>query len=219
MPSRTGWGSCPKGEHAAILASLARRKRPEVSGEGARRNIGTKNMAHINRPTPEGHVSAAARGKTPGFYPTPAPGPPTAGVDVVFDPVGGQLLTEALKCVRWGAQILIIGFASGPPACKGCGCDLLVVGASVCAGAPRSSSSALPQVCQPARAAGVTCLSGVQVRALGRPDPHHRLRLRSDRLRSRACMRSVLDRPAWLGMRAGGLSMERVQHGACWWRG
>lgn len=35
------------------------------------------------------------------------------GVDVVFDPVGGQLLTEALKCVRWGAQILIIGFASG----------------------------------------------------------------------------------------------------------
>ncbi|EFN51151.1 hypothetical protein CHLNCDRAFT_59824 [Chlorella variabilis] len=35
------------------------------------------------------------------------------GVDVVFDPVGGALLSESLKCVRWGARILIIGFASG----------------------------------------------------------------------------------------------------------
>lgn len=35
------------------------------------------------------------------------------GVDCVFDPVGGPLLLEALKCVRWGAHILIIGFASG----------------------------------------------------------------------------------------------------------
>lgn len=34
-------------------------------------------------------------------------------MDVVFDPVGGALLSESLKCVRWGARILIIGFASG----------------------------------------------------------------------------------------------------------
>ena len=38
-----------------------------------------------------------------------------AGVDVVFDPVGGPLFTEALKCVRWGAHILVIGFAAGVP--------------------------------------------------------------------------------------------------------
>ena len=38
-----------------------------------------------------------------------------AGVDVVFDPVGGPLFAEALKCVRWGAHILIIGFAAGIP--------------------------------------------------------------------------------------------------------
>jgi NADPH:quinone reductase-like Zn-dependent oxidoreductase len=31
----------------------------------------------------------------------------------VFDPVGGALLTEAIRCCRWGAQLLIIGFASG----------------------------------------------------------------------------------------------------------
>jgi NADPH:quinone reductase-like Zn-dependent oxidoreductase len=36
-----------------------------------------------------------------------------AGVDVVFDPVGGQALFESLKCVAWGALYLVIGFAAG----------------------------------------------------------------------------------------------------------
>ena len=35
------------------------------------------------------------------------------GIDVLFDPVGGTPFAEALKCVKWGAQILFIGFASG----------------------------------------------------------------------------------------------------------
>ncbi|GAX72670.1 hypothetical protein CEUSTIGMA_g126.t1 [Chlamydomonas eustigma] len=36
------------------------------------------------------------------------------GVDVVFDPVGGSLFEEALKCTApWGAHYLVIGFASG----------------------------------------------------------------------------------------------------------
>ena len=35
------------------------------------------------------------------------------GVDGVYDPVGGKSFEEALKVVKWGAQILIIGFASG----------------------------------------------------------------------------------------------------------
>lgn len=36
-----------------------------------------------------------------------------AGVDVVFDPVGGKQFNDAMKSVAWGAQYLIIGFASG----------------------------------------------------------------------------------------------------------
>lgn len=36
-----------------------------------------------------------------------------AGIDVVFDPVGGVPHTEALKTLKWGGQIAIIGFASG----------------------------------------------------------------------------------------------------------
>jgi hypothetical protein len=36
-------------------------------------------------------------------------------VHVVFDPVGGPLLAEALKTVAWGAQYLVIGFVAGIP--------------------------------------------------------------------------------------------------------
>ncbi|XP_021636280.1 uncharacterized protein LOC110632372 isoform X2 [Hevea brasiliensis] len=35
------------------------------------------------------------------------------GVDVLYDPVGGKSTKEALKLLNWGAQILVIGFASG----------------------------------------------------------------------------------------------------------
>ncbi|XP_058753148.1 uncharacterized protein LOC131626330 [Vicia villosa] len=35
------------------------------------------------------------------------------GVDVLYDPVGGKLTKESLKVLKWGAHILIIGFASG----------------------------------------------------------------------------------------------------------
>lgn len=36
-----------------------------------------------------------------------------AGVDVLYDPVGGKLTKESMKVLNWGAHILIIGFASG----------------------------------------------------------------------------------------------------------
>lgn len=35
-----------------------------------------------------------------------------SGVDVVFDPVGK--LIPSLKCVNWGARLVVVGFASGP---------------------------------------------------------------------------------------------------------
>ncbi|GAU42586.1 hypothetical protein TSUD_303020 [Trifolium subterraneum] len=35
------------------------------------------------------------------------------GVDVLYDPVGGKLNKECLRLLKWGANILIIGFASG----------------------------------------------------------------------------------------------------------
>jgi len=35
------------------------------------------------------------------------------GVDVVYDPVGGACFEASLRCVAWGARILVVGFASG----------------------------------------------------------------------------------------------------------
>lgn len=35
------------------------------------------------------------------------------GVDVVFDPVGGDVFDQSLRCVAFGARLLVIGFASG----------------------------------------------------------------------------------------------------------
>jgi len=35
------------------------------------------------------------------------------GVDVVFDPVGGETTEMALRSTRWGGRVLVIGFAAG----------------------------------------------------------------------------------------------------------
>ena len=35
------------------------------------------------------------------------------GVDVVYDPVGGEIFDASRRCVAWGGRMLVIGFASG----------------------------------------------------------------------------------------------------------
>lgn len=35
------------------------------------------------------------------------------GVDVVFDPVGGAIFEDSLRCIAWGARLLVIGFTGG----------------------------------------------------------------------------------------------------------
>src|SRR3984957_11431848 len=35
------------------------------------------------------------------------------GADVVFDPVGGEIFESSLRCIAWGARILVIGFTGG----------------------------------------------------------------------------------------------------------
>ncbi len=44
-----------------------------------------------------------------------------AGVDVVFDGVGGAVSLESLRCVRFGARFLIVGWASTPAVARGHG--------------------------------------------------------------------------------------------------
>lgn len=35
------------------------------------------------------------------------------GVDVVFDPVGGETFEQSLRCIAWGARLCVIGFTGG----------------------------------------------------------------------------------------------------------
>ena len=35
------------------------------------------------------------------------------GADVIYDPVGGDVFDESIRCINWGGRILIVGFASG----------------------------------------------------------------------------------------------------------
>ena len=35
------------------------------------------------------------------------------GADVVFDPVGGAVFENSLRCIAWGARVLVIGFTGG----------------------------------------------------------------------------------------------------------
>jgi NADPH2:quinone reductase len=35
------------------------------------------------------------------------------GADVVYDPVGGEIFEQSLRCIAWGARVLIVGFTGG----------------------------------------------------------------------------------------------------------
>ena len=35
------------------------------------------------------------------------------GADVVYDPVGGEIFENSLRCIAWGARVLVIGFTGG----------------------------------------------------------------------------------------------------------
>src|SRR3954468_11574060 len=35
------------------------------------------------------------------------------GADVVYDPVGGEVFEQSLRCMAWGARVLVIGFTGG----------------------------------------------------------------------------------------------------------
>lgn len=51
------------------------------------------------------------------------------GADVVFDPVGGEIFEQSLRCINWGARLLVIGFTGGIGVAK---TNLLLIkGASV----------------------------------------------------------------------------------------
>jgi NADPH2:quinone reductase len=35
------------------------------------------------------------------------------GADVIYDPVGGDVFDESIRCIAWGGRLLVVGFTSG----------------------------------------------------------------------------------------------------------
>ena len=35
------------------------------------------------------------------------------GADLIYDPVGGDVFDESLRCIAWGGRLMVVGFASG----------------------------------------------------------------------------------------------------------
>ena len=51
------------------------------------------------------------------------------GADVIYDPIGAEVFEESMRCLNWGARILILGFVGGRPALAKTN-HLLIKGAS-----------------------------------------------------------------------------------------
>lgn len=51
------------------------------------------------------------------------------GADVIYDPIGAEVFDESMRCLNWGARILILGFVGGKPALAKTN-HLLIKGAS-----------------------------------------------------------------------------------------
>jgi NADPH2:quinone reductase len=108
------------------------------------------------------------------------------GADVVFDPVGGEVFENSMRCINWGARLLVIGFTGGIGLAK---TNLLMIkGASVLgvrAGEAARQNPALGQVRIKA------LLEWAEARKI-RPNISHRLPL-EDYARA---MRLLIDRTA-----------------------
>jgi NADPH2:quinone reductase len=52
------------------------------------------------------------------------------GADVIYDPVGGEVFRQSLRCIAWGGRLLTVGFASGEIAAAPAN-TLLLKGASL----------------------------------------------------------------------------------------
>ncbi len=108
------------------------------------------------------------------------------GADVVFDPVGGEVFENSVRCIAWGARLLVIGFTGGIGLAR---TNLLLIkGASVLgvrAGEAARQNPALGE-------ARIKALLGWAEAGKIRPNVSHRLPLK-DYARA---MRLLIDRKA-----------------------
>jgi NADPH:quinone reductase len=108
------------------------------------------------------------------------------GADVVFDPVGGEIFEESLRCIAWGARVLVIGFTGGIGSAR---TNLLLIkGASVLGVRAGEAARKNPEI----REARTTALMDWAASGKVRPHISHRMPLEE----FAPAMRLLIDRKA-----------------------
>ena len=83
------------------------------------------------------------------------------GADVIYDPVGGDVFEQSLRCINWKGRLLVVGFAGGPiPSAKAN--LILLKGCSVVACSGALSPPASPTSTARTRAAHDLVRAGVR---------------------------------------------------------
>lgn len=108
------------------------------------------------------------------------------GADVVFDPVGGAVFEESLRCIAWGARLLVIGFTGGIGAAK---TNLVLIKGASVLGVRAGEATRQNPALGAARLAALTRLVGERRIS---PNISHRLPLEN----YAAAMRLLIERKA-----------------------
>lgn len=108
------------------------------------------------------------------------------GADVVFDPVGGAVFEESLRCIAWGARLLVIGFTGGIGAAK---TNLVLIKGASVLGVRAGEATRQNPALGAARLAALTRLAGERRIS---PNISHRLPLEN----YAAAMRLLIERKA-----------------------
>ena len=79
---------------ARVIAAASTDEKLEIA-----RNLGAHEVINYS----DGELKEKVKALTDGL-----------GADVIYDPIGGDIFLQCMRCVNWKGRVLVIGFASGP---------------------------------------------------------------------------------------------------------
>ena len=79
---------------ARVIAAASTDEKLEIA-----RNLGADEVINYS----DGELKEKVKALTDGL-----------GADVIYDPIGGDIFLQCMRCVNWKGRVLVIGFASGP---------------------------------------------------------------------------------------------------------